>query len=147
LALAALLSKEWRRDYPVEAGGAQSAAAKDTQRHTRDGYVGDAACQSCHADKVDSFHRTAHYLTSRAPDETTILGKFTPGSNIMRTSNPNLYFRMDEQRTDGREAEFFQIAVAGTAPHTTTRTERIGVVVGSGGKGQTYLYWDEDQLF
>jgi hypothetical protein len=147
LALAALLSKEWRRDNPVEADGAQSAAAKDTQRNARDGYVGDAACQSCHADKADSYHRTAHYLTSRAPDETAILGKFTPGSNVMRTSNPNLYFRMDEQRTDGKEAEFFQTAVAGTAPHTNTRTERIGVVVGSGGKGQTYLYWNEEQLF
>ncbi len=147
LALAALMSKKLTRDYPVEAGGAQSAAATDTNRHARDGYVGDAACRPCHADKVDSFHRTAHYLTSRSPDESSILGKFTPGSNVLKTSNPNLYFRMDERRTDGKGPDFFQTAVAGTLPETTSHAERIALVIGSGGKGQTYLYWNEDQLF
>jgi Cytochrome c554 and c-prime len=82
-----------------------------------------------------------------APAETSILGKFTPGSNLLRTSNPDLYFRMDERRNDGKGSEFFQTAVLGVPPHTTSRTERIAVVIGSGEKGQTYLYWDEDQLF
>ena len=30
---------------------------------------------------------------------------------------------------------------------TDPRTERFAVVIGSGEKGQTYLFWDEDQLF
>jgi len=144
VALALAAAPGW--DYPVEAG-TQSAGATGTKSHARDGYVGDAACQSCHADKVDSFHQTAHYLTSRSPDETSVLGNFTPGSNILKTSNPKLYFRMDEQRRDGKAPEFFQTAVAGTPPQTVTHTERIAVVVGSGGKGQTYLYWNEDELF
>ena len=147
MALATPLTRELSWDYPVQAGTAQSAAATETKSHARDGYVGDAACQSCHADKVDSFHHTAHYLTSRSPDETTILGSFTPGSNILKTSNPNLYFRMDEQRTDGKGTEFLQTAVAGTSPQAATHTERIALVVGSGGKGQTYLYWSGDLLF
>jgi hypothetical protein len=104
----------------------------------RSGYVGDDACRSCHAPQVDSFHQTAHFLTSAAPTEKSILGKFTPGDNILKTVNPNLYFQMDTKQ-DG----FFQTAVAGTHP----RTERFAVVVGSGEKGQTYLFWDEDQLF
>ena len=35
----------------------------------------------------------------------------------------------------------------GIPPDTTSRTERFDLVIGSGGKGQTYLYWKGDQLF
>src|ERR1700690_147607 len=105
---------------------------------SRSNYVGDDACRACHATQVDSFHQTAHFLTSATPTEKSILGKFTPGDNILKTVNPNLYFRMD-----ATQGGFFQTAVAGTNP----RTERFAVVVGSGEKGQTYLFWDGDQLF
>jgi hypothetical protein len=37
--------------------------------------------------------------------------------------------------------------VAGQPLHTNSRSERIAVVVRSGEQGQTYLYWNEDQLF
>src|SRR5208282_5872425 len=106
------------------------------------GYVGDAVCQSCHQAKVETFHRTSHYLTSRLPEKDSILGKFTPDANIMKTSNPELFFRMEE-KDDG----FFQTAVQGTAPFIESRTERFAFVVGSGGKGQTYLFWKGDDLF
>ena len=54
---------------------------------------------------------------------------------------------MDEQHADGKEDTFLQTAVAGTPPHTNSRSERIAFVIGSGEKGQTYLYWSDDQLF
>ena len=54
----------------------------------RAGYVGDDACRSCHADQFASYHQTAHYLTSMAPGHDSILGKFTPGDNILKTANP-----------------------------------------------------------
>ena len=82
-----------------------------------------------------------------APGHDSILGKFTPGDNILKTANPNLFFRMDEQHADGKEDNFLQTAVAGTSPHTNSRSERIAFVIGSGEKGQTYLYWSDDQLF
>jgi hypothetical protein len=125
---------------------AESDAQPQLQRNPRAGYVGDNACRSCHAEKVDSFHQTAHYLTSRLPDEQSILGSFAPGNNLLRTGNPRLFFRMDERRADGKP-EFFETAVAGAPPHTTERSEQIAFVIGSGEKGQTYLYWDVDQLF
>jgi hypothetical protein len=109
---------------------------------SRSNYVGDDACRSCHAAQVDSFHQTAHFVTSSVPTEKSILGKFTPGDNILKTVNPNLYFQMDE-----KDGGFFQASVAGAPPHTSSRTERFAVVVGSGEKGQTYLFWDGDQLF
>jgi hypothetical protein len=126
---------------------AQSAPSPGTRRNARADYVGDSACRSCHADKFDAYHQTAHYLTSAAPSRNTIFGKFTPGDNILKTANPNLFFRMEEQPVNGKEDVFLQTAVAGTPPHTNSRSERFAVVVGSGDKGQTYLFWDEDQLF
>jgi Cytochrome c554 and c-prime len=108
---------------------------------TRDSYVGDEACGSCHREKVDTFHQTAHYLTSRLPDRYSILGNLTAGANVP-TSNPDLFFRIDQ-----KENGFFQTAVQGTPPYTTERIERFGLVIGSGGKGQTYLFWKGDQLF
>jgi Cytochrome c554 and c-prime len=101
-------------------------------------YLGDDACRSCHAGQVDSFHETAHYLTSALPNQHSILGSFAPGQNILKTSNPNLSFRMD-----AKDNTFTQTAVA----PTSERTEKFGFVIGSGEKGQTYLFWDEDQLF
>jgi hypothetical protein len=114
----------------------------DTYSLLRDNYAGDSACAACHRERVESFHQTAHYLTSRLPDRNSILGSFMPGTNAFTTSNPDLSFRMDEKGT-----EFFQTAVQGIAPYTTEHTERFSLVVGSGGKGQTYLFWKGDQLF
>lgn len=107
-----------------------------------EGYVGDHACESCHQAKVDSYHSTAHYLTSRLPDRDSILGQFSPEGNVLKTSNPDLFFRMD-----AKGADFFQTAVEGITPYTTSHTEKFGLVIGSGGKGQTYLYWKGDTLF
>jgi hypothetical protein len=114
----------------------------DKTRAAHDNFVGDTSCGSCHRDIFESFHHTAHYLTSRLPDQNSILGKFTPNANVLRTSNPNLFFRMDA-KTDG----FFETAVTGVAPHAEEHTEPISLVTGSGGKGQTYLFWSGDRLF
>jgi hypothetical protein len=118
-------------------------------------YVGDAACARCHQDKVETYHKTAHYVTSQVANKDTILGNFSPGSNTMMTANPNLWFRMDVKGDD-----FYQTAIWGppsepaiadpsSSPGAGTRshTERLDLVIGSGGKGQTYLFWKDDQLF
>ena len=103
--------------------------------------AGDSACLSCHREKA-SFEGTAHRLTTRFPAHGTIAGSFKSGENVLRTSNPSLHFRMDADSTG-----FYESAVLGKAPDTTTRTERIAYVVGSGRKGQTFVYWVGDGLF
>jgi Cytochrome c554 and c-prime len=109
---------------------------------SRDSYVGDETCGSCHREKVESFTRTAHHLTSRQASADSIAGTFGSGANILKTSNPGLFFRMD-----GKDGRFFQTALWGIPPSTTARTEPIDLVIGSGRKGQTYLFWKGDRLF
>jgi hypothetical protein len=106
-------------------------------------YVGDEACLPCHQDKVNSYHATAHFHTSSWPTKDSIHGSFSPGSNILETGNTNLTFRMD-----ATESGFFQTAILKISPSESTQyTARIDVVIGSGRKGQTFLYWRGDRLF
>lgn len=106
-------------------------------------YAGDEACRACHAEIIDRYYKTAHKLTSRAPSQESILGSFAEHENILKTSNPNLRFRM-ESKPEG----FYETAVS-TLPGggATEHTERIDIVIGSGRVGQTYLYWKGDLLF
>ena len=126
---------------------AQSAAsARSTPKKPllvpRSEYVGDEACARCHEDKAESYDKTAHHLTSQPANKNTILGTFGSGENIMRTSNPNLQFRME-----AKGDQFFESAVWGTPPNEKTRTHSLDLVIGSGQQGQSFLYWDDDQLF
>lgn len=104
--------------------------------------VGDMVCATCHQDKVRSFHETAHAKTSSLPSAETIHGHFSAGSDTLPTINPNLIFVME-----ANDKGFYQTAHLKTsATEELSRSERIDIVVGSGRKGQTYLYWDGDQL-
>jgi Cytochrome c554 and c-prime len=126
---------------PVGESRSSSPTVSEPVAARRD-YVGDEACRACHQNQVETYYKTAHHLTSRVADKNSVVGTFGPGANILKTSNPNLYFRMDS-RDDG----FFQTAMFGQPPKTWSRTERLDLVTGSGGKGQTYLFWDGDSLF
>jgi len=115
----------------------------DKQPPPRRAYAGDAACRSCHEQEAKTYSATAHHLTSRTPNAHSILGKFSPGANILRTSNPYLHFEMSATK-DG----YFESAVEQPSPsETLSHTERIDVVIGSGRKAQTYLFWKGDKLF
>jgi len=121
---------------------AQAPPATNSAKNPGPKYAGNSICASCHAEKVQAFDLTSHHLTSHLPNKDSILGSFAPGANTMKTSNPYLTFRMDQ-----KGAEFFQTAIQGEDPLITTRSERFDFVIGSGGKGQTYLYWKGNDLF
>jgi hypothetical protein len=103
--------------------------------------VPDATCLSCHRDKA-GHDRTAHRTTSRLPSRDAVAGRFDAGANELRTTNPYLRYRMDSTARG-----FTQTAVFGAPPDTTTRTERFAYVIGSGRKGQSYVYRRGDALF
>jgi hypothetical protein len=112
-------------------------------------YAGDAACLSCHREQSSSYLHTAHHLTSQPATRDSILGSFHDGSNVLMIAdpktagdNPGLYFKME-----ARENGFLQTAVAGWPGQLQTKSERMEVVIGSGVRGQSYLYWRGDRLF
>jgi len=105
-------------------------------------YIGDDKCLSCH-EKQRTYPTTAHHLTSREANAASIAGSFAPGKNILKTPQSELQYRMDA-RSDG----FFQTGILGTPPDAISVSQRFDLVIGSGRKGQTYLYWGKgDQLF
>lgn len=106
-------------------------------------YAGDEVCAQCHEEEAKSYFKTRHYRDSSLPSRSTILGHFRAGRNVLRTSNPDLVFAM-VAGPDG----FFEGAMDISDPHKPKgEAARIGVVFGSGRNGQTYLYWNGDQLF
>jgi hypothetical protein len=112
-------------------------------------YAGDPACLSCHRDQGTSYVHTSHHLTSQPANKDSILGSFHEGSNVLMiadpataSDNPGLYFKM-EARANG----FYQTAVAGWPGQLQKRSERMDVVIGSGVRGQSYLYWHGDRLY
>jgi hypothetical protein len=106
-------------------------------------YVGDAACQSCHAEEFASYQATGHHLTSRVADAQSVAGNFSDGKNVFATSNPSLSFRMTKD-VQG----FHETAVDEVSPGKNLEvSEPLDLVVGSGRKAQTYLYWKNDLLF
>lgn len=99
---------------------------------------GAEGCQRCHSDAVESYARTAHFLTSRRAGAESIRGSFDEGRNVLRTRVENTWFRM-ERRPDG----FYQTGFE----KGRSRTERFDLVMGSGRRGQSYLYWRNTLLY
>src|SRR5271168_1812463 len=115
----------------------------------RTGYVGDHACLKCHKEQSISYDKTSHHLTSQQPGESSILGSFKDGENVLMIANPEtsdtdprLYFQMD-----ANNGGYYETAVAERGEQKLTRRERIDIVIGSGVRGQTYLYWAGDKLY
>ena len=99
------------------------------------------ACRPCHQSIYDSYVKTGHYLTSTVATRTTVRGDFGAGRNVAHTPLPDLQFAMEERR-----GGFFQTAVY-TKDTTETFTKPLQIVVGSGERAQTYLFWEGDRLF
>lgn len=123
---------------PPEAGRASTQSGPQL----RSGFAGDAACRDCHSGEFDSYRRTRHHLTSQLAGGTSIAGSFAPGKNVMETFNPELTFVMS-----ARGGRFYETARRERGSGTSEETRSIDIVVGSGTKGQTYLYWKGDALF
>jgi hypothetical protein len=109
---------------------------------SRQEFVGNDACRTCHSEIAESYLRTAHHLTSQFPTSNSIAGSFATGKNVLKTSNPGLFFQM-ESKPDG----FYETAMMSLPQGSSSHSERIDIVIGSGRFGQTYLYWKDNRLF
>jgi hypothetical protein len=119
-------------------GGAGVAGATLEQR----GFVGDNACKKCHPSEFESYMTTRHHLDSALPSATTIHGHFDPEHNMMTSLDPDVAFRMS-----AKGGAFYETSFEGAPGHQKAHTEKMDIVIGSGAKGQTFLYWRGDELF
>ena len=106
-------------------------------------YSGSAACGPCHGSISNTYAHTAHAGTSRPAEKQFIKGSFQPGQNIFSFNDYNNLPVSVQVMMDARDSGLYQTAYINGMPR---RTERFGVVIGSGRKAQSYLYWRGNQL-
>src|SRR5947208_5005475 len=97
-------------------------------------------CQPCHQRVVASFVRTAHFRTSAEASAQSVKARFGEGHDVLRTGAAGVYFHMER-----RNGVFYQTGV--DSGRGTSHAERIDLVIGSGRRGQSYLYWRNGLLF
>jgi predicted CXXCH cytochrome family protein len=99
---------------------------------------GVAACLPCHRDVFDTYIQAAHFRTSVLASPKSIRGSFAEGENVLRTGEAGTSFRMERRGDD-----FYQTS----DNNGKTRSEKFDLVVGSGRRGQSYLYWRDGLLY
>lgn len=101
-------------------------------------YAGSQACTNCHKDICDSFNTTVHHLASGVASKDYVKGSFE--------KNENTYVYNDSMKVVMQERQngLFQVAYINGKEK---EARRFDVVIGSGKKGQTYLYWRGNELY
>lgn len=100
-------------------------------------YAGSETCMRCHEDIYKLHLQTPHYSTSQNIDKDKVIGDFFENNNTLEISNGIVYKMTDE-------GKLYQTAYQ-DGKHV--RKEAFDITVGSGTKGQTYLYWDDTKLY
>ncbi len=127
ISLAVLWLRAGSQPRPQEAAGIQRSSQ---------------SCRACHQLIFDSFVQTAHFQTSSHAGAPSVKGRFDDPHNTLRTRSDGVHFKM-ERRGDG----FYQTGYEAAGLTVKTRTERLELVIGSGRKGQSYLYWRDGLLY
>ena len=99
-------------------------------------YTGSLACKNCHRQIYDTYFHTAHFNTSSDSLADAVLEDFGPGKNVF-TFNDGAEVIME--KIDGRYYQsYYQSG--------KKRFSRpFDIVVGSGRKAQTYLYYNDNK--
>lgn len=116
----------------------EKASKKAQRRNDENKFAGSAACAGCHKDIYESHIKTAHYLDSRPAAKKFIKGSFSPGKNKF------VYNKWMEVILEQSKDSFFQTAYINGIE---SQRAPFDIVIGSGRKGQTYLYWDDNMLY
>jgi len=99
-------------------------------------FAGSKACITCHEDVYRQHLETPHYSSSQWVTKENVFGDFTSHNTLK--INDSIVYKMTA------EDSLYQ---SGYINGTLIRKEPFDIVVGSGNKGQTYLYWDKSRLY
>ncbi|UII75345.1 hypothetical protein LV716_13925 [Flagellimonas sp. HMM57] len=100
-------------------------------------FVGSITCQSCHEQMYSDHLETAHYLTSKKADKSSILGSFEDNNNHLELKK-GIVYKMVEENGQLYQAVYINGTYLNKVP--------FHIIVGSGVKGQSYLYWHQNTL-
>jgi len=102
-----------------------------------DAYAGSGKCKNCHQSISSSYAHTAHFLSTRVANETSVMGKFSKDSNELFINDSTRI--MMEKRDSG----FYQVLYINNKQITTRRFDLVMGAV----KGQSYLSWHDIGLY
>ncbi|MEX1241266.1 MAG: multiheme c-type cytochrome [Cyclobacteriaceae bacterium] len=101
-------------------------------------FAGSETCVECHRSIADSHSQTPHFLTSRLADAESVKGSFEPGENI---------FQLDDRLRIVMEKDSTGLFQRGFVDGFEVDGKPMHIAIGSGRKGQSYLYWESNSLF
>lgn len=101
-------------------------------------FAGSASCATCHKEIYNSHLHTAHFRSFQPASADYIKGSFVPGNNRF-AYNPSLEVVMEK-----RDSGYYQAIYHNGSD---IKDLKFDIVVGSGAKGQSYLYWENNRLF
>ncbi|MFL5772726.1 MAG: multiheme c-type cytochrome [Flavisolibacter sp.] len=100
-------------------------------------FAGSRACAGCHSDIYEKHLHTEHHHTSELPTDQSIAGSFEDGKNVYS------FNMLQKVRMEKIDSAFYQVHYSNGSE---VKRARFDIVVGSGRKGQSYLYWIGDRL-
>jgi hypothetical protein len=99
-------------------------------------YAGSQTCFNCHQKIYEQHLETPHHNTSQIATKNNVTGDFAVHNNLQL--NDSIRYIMTD------EGKLFQAAYK---DRKLIRKESFDIVIGSGTKGKTYLYWKESKLY
>jgi len=100
-------------------------------------YAGSHTCITCHKEMYDSYAKTPHYKTSAWMNGEKLIDAPYPEDSIIYNDNLSVTVR---KKTDG----FYQSA---WSRGLLAASHRMDMVVGSGKKGQTFLFKSDNKFY
>jgi hypothetical protein len=100
-------------------------------------YAGSDKCLNCHKSISSSYAHTAHFLSTRIADDSTVMGNFLRDSNKLFVNDSTRI--MMEKRDSG----LYQVLYINNKQIIALRFDLVMGAV----KGQTYLSWHDNGLF
>lgn len=100
-------------------------------------FAGSPACERCHREIYKEHLESFHHLTSQLANDRTLMGDFDSANKFF--INDHLYIAAER-----RKDSFFQTAYLRGEPKLS---RPFDIVVGSGKRGQTSIYWFQNYLF
>ena len=97
-------------------------------------YAGSQTCRKCHQQVYDSYVQTAHYNTSSNVLPVAVQENFEQGRNVFKFNDST---EVVMEKIDGK---FYQSYFRGGKK---LLSHPFDIVVGSGRKAQTYLYYND----